>query len=146
MDEATIEALYLKDKSRQGGVNEPSEPHAETYYRLLIEATKDATTYSIIPITHDVQGGKTTKRDRPKPESLHDYIHKKHVQYIVTSTAFSARYFAPHQTPENAEYSRPFVDFYDSVDSRCQLLTKFSPARGQTQGPEIRIYRTVPTR
>ena len=146
MDAATIDELYLKDTSRQGGVEEPGEPHAERYYRLLIEATRGKTAYPIIPITHDSLGGKTAKRNRPKPESLDYYITGKHVQYIVTSSRYSDPYFAPDQPKENIEYSRPFVEFYTSVYQRCPLLKEFSPVSGKMQGPEIRIYRIVQSR
>jgi hypothetical protein len=136
----TIERLYLANESAQGGVKEPSEIHASLYFRLMIEATKDKTTYNIIPIVHDAHGGQTKKRQRPPVEPLDDYI-KQGVQYIVVSSAYKDRYFVPNQSPENARYSRPFVEFYESVKRRCRLLKEFVGEPGKVQGPAIRVYK-----
>ena len=141
MTEGKVRELYMGNPDAQGGVNEPPEFHARKYYELMIEATKGRTAYAIVPITHDVHAGQTDKRKRRLKKSFDDYVAQDHVEYVVTSDGYNGRYFAEELPPDQAEYCRPFVEFYHAIGRRCELLREFAPALGRRQGPVIRVYQ-----
>ncbi len=142
---ATIERLYLKNDAPQSGAKGFREVHASAYFQLLMEATRNQKTYNIIPVLHDIHGGQVATMQRPLPVTLDEGI-RQGVRYVITSSAFSERYFAPDQTASNLEYSRPFVELYQSIERRCVLLREFAPAVYKVQGPVIRVYQVGPGR
>jgi 4-amino-4-deoxy-L-arabinose transferase-like glycosyltransferase len=64
-------------------------------------------------------------------------------EYIVSSGYTHDRYYDPLTQARHQELVRPWLEYYEFIETHCELLVEFTPGEKLT-GPWIKIYRVPP--